>query len=76
MAEGVAVLERTPPTLNALLRGLPDGFVFAHEGGETWSPFDVLGHLIHGEETDWVQGARSRACSTSSRRCARPTCAL
>lgn len=58
ISEGVAILERTPPTLDALLRGLPDGFVHAHEGGETWSPFDVIGHLIHGEETDWIPRAR------------------
>ena len=41
-----------------MLRGLPDGWIAAHEGGETWSPFDVLGHLIHGERTDWVPRAR------------------
>jgi len=58
MAEGIAILERTPPTLDALLRGLPDGFVFGNEGSETWSPFDVIGHLIHGEETDWIPRAR------------------
>ena len=58
IAEGIAILERTPPTLDALLRGLPDGFVFGNEGGETWSPFDVIGHLIHGELTDWVPRAR------------------
>jgi DinB family protein len=58
IAEGIAILERTPPTLDALLRGLPDGFVFGNEGGETWSPFDVIGHLIHGEETDWIPRAR------------------
>ena len=44
----------TPATLDAMLRGLPDGWIQAHEGGETWSPFDVIGHLIHGEQTDWV----------------------
>jgi hypothetical protein len=58
MSEGVAILERTPATLDTLLRGLPDGFVFAHEGGESWSPFDVIGHLIHGEETDWIPRVR------------------
>jgi hypothetical protein len=56
--EGVAILTRTPATLDALLRGLPDGFVHAHEGGETWSPFDVMGHLVHGERTDWIPRAR------------------
>ena len=43
LAEAVAVLTRTPATLDALLRGLPDGWVQAHEGGDTWSAFDVLG---------------------------------
>lgn len=56
--EGVAILERTPSTLDALLRGLPDGWITANEGGETWSPFDVIGHLIHGERTDWLPRAR------------------
>jgi DinB family protein len=58
MEEGVAILARTPATLDALLRGLPDGWIGAHEGGQTWSPFDVIGHLIHGERTDWVPRAK------------------
>jgi hypothetical protein len=58
MNEAVAILARTPATLDALLRGLPEGWIAANEGGETWSPFDVVGHLIHGEETDWVPRAR------------------
>lgn len=58
MDDAVAVLARTPATLDALLRGLPDDWVTANEGAETWSPFDVLGHLIHGEKTDWVPRAR------------------
>ncbi len=56
--EAVGILARTPVTLDALLRGLPDGWIMSHEGGETWSPFDVVGHLIHGERTDWVPRAR------------------
>jgi DinB superfamily len=58
MEEAVAILARTPATLDALLRGLPDGWIVAHEGGDTWSPFDVIGHLIHGERTDWMPRAR------------------
>lgn len=58
MEEGVAILTRTPATLDALLRGLPDGWILAHEGGDTWSPFDVIGHLIHGERTDWLPRVR------------------
>jgi len=59
MEDAVAILARTPATLDALLRGLPDGWISGHEGGETWSPFDVIGHLIHGERTDWVPRART-----------------
>ena len=58
MDETVTILERTPATLDALLRGLADGWTIAHEGGDTWSPFDVIGHLIHGERTDWIPRAR------------------
>ena len=56
--EAIAILSRTPATLDALLRGLPESWITAHEGGETWSPFDVIGHLIHGEQTDWMPRAR------------------
>jgi DinB superfamily len=58
MDEAVAILQRTPAVLDALLRGLPDGWIAAHEGGETWSPFDIVGHLIHGDRTDWIGRAR------------------
>jgi hypothetical protein len=58
LAEAVAILSRTPATLDALLRGLPAGWIAAHEGADTWSPFDVIGHLIHGERTDWMPRAR------------------
>jgi hypothetical protein len=52
--DAIALLTRTPATLDALLRGLPDWWTAANEGPDTWSPFDVIGHLIHGEETDWI----------------------
>jgi len=58
MTEGVAILARTPGTLDAMLRGLPEGWIAANEGDNTWSPFDVVGHLIHGERTDWMPRAR------------------
>jgi len=51
---GVAVLERTPRVLDVLLLGLPDEWTRANEGPDTWSPFDVVGHLIDGELTDWM----------------------
>ena len=58
LAEGTAILSRTPDALDAMLRGLPDGWIIAHEGGATWSPYDVVGHLIHGEQTDWMPRAK------------------
>lgn len=52
------VLGRTPATLSALLNGLADPWVRGTEGPETFSPFDVVGHLVDGEETDWIPRAR------------------
>ena len=52
------ILGRTPATLNALLRHIPDEWAVSDEGPDSWSPFDVVGHLIHGEETDWIPRAR------------------
>ena len=52
------ILRRTPATLNSLLRDLPKEWILSIEGPESWSPFDVMGHLIHGEETDWIPRAR------------------
>lgn len=52
--EAVPVLRRTPQVLNALLRDLPEPWITADEGPATWTPFDVIGHLIHGERTDWI----------------------
>jgi len=59
LAEAIGILARTPATLDALLRGLPDPWITAHEGGDTWSPFDIVGHLIHGERTDWLPRAKT-----------------
>ena len=56
--DAVALLERTPASLTALLAGLPDRWIRATEGDGTWSPYDVIGHLIHGERTDWIPRAR------------------
>ena len=53
-AEAVSILSRTPGVLRALLEGLPEPWLEADEGEGTFSPRDVLGHLIHGEKTDWV----------------------
>ena len=53
-----ALLARTPAVLDALLRDLPDAWTLGNEGENTWSAFDVVGHLIHGERTDWIPRAK------------------
>src|SRR5947208_6412557 len=58
LKDAEAVLERTPASLYALLSGLPETWIRATEGEGTWSPYDVIGHLIHGERTDWIPRAR------------------
>jgi hypothetical protein len=56
--EATAVLSCTPETLKAMLKGLPQNWTGNNEGAETWSPYDVVGHLIHGERADWITRAR------------------
>jgi hypothetical protein len=58
LQDAIARLERTPRVLEALLGGLPPEWAAANEGGDSWSPFDVVGHFIHGEKTDWIPRAR------------------
>jgi len=65
---GVAVLERTPASLRALLADLPPEWTGATEGPETWSPYDIVGHLIHGERTDWISRARIILAQGATRR--------
>lgn len=54
----LALLQRTPPTLAALLDGLPDFWTGSNEGPETFSPYEVIGHLLHGERSDWMARVR------------------
>lgn len=68
LTEAIAVLERTPATLRALLGGLPDSWTTANEGPDTFSPFDNVGHLIHGERTDWIPRARLILAQGTNRR--------
>lgn len=58
LANGIAVLERTPRVVRAMLSGLPAAWVEATEGPDTWSPYVVVGHLIHGERADWIPRAQ------------------
>lgn len=55
---GRVVLARTPGVLDTLLHDLPAPWIEQREGPDTWSPFDVVGHLIHGERADWIPRVR------------------
>ncbi len=54
LERSIEILERTPATLKNMLQGLSDGWTSVNEGGESWSVFDIIGHLVHGEKTDWI----------------------
>src|SRR5688572_31232078 len=58
LGEGLQMLERTPAVLEAWFHSLDDAWLDANEGADTFSPRDVLGHLIHGERTDWMPRIR------------------
>ena len=65
---GTAILERTPGTLRSMLEGLPAEWTDATEGPETWSPYVIVGHLIHGERTDWIPRAQIILAQGNERR--------
>jgi hypothetical protein len=56
--EAIATLSRTPAALKGMLSGLSRNWVENNEGPETWSPYEVIGHLVHGERTNWIQRAK------------------
>jgi hypothetical protein len=58
LQDSIALLTRTPAALNALLRDLPEEWTHRNEGESTWSAFDVVGHLIYCERTDWMPRAK------------------
>src|SRR5215203_4863473 len=58
LEESISVLHRTPAVLDALLRGLDGSWIYVTEGRGTWSPYDVLGHLIYADRTDWMTRLR------------------
>jgi hypothetical protein len=59
LPQTISLLTRTPAALNALLRDLPEALTLRNEGQDTWSAFEIVGHLIHGERTDWMPRART-----------------
>lgn len=68
LPNALAVLERTPQVLRAQLSGLAPEWTDATEGGESWSPYVIVGHLIHGERTDWIPRAQLILAQGTNRR--------
>lgn len=58
LEKSIAVLQRTPHVLRSMLSGLPGDWIHSNYGPDTFSPYDVVGHLIHGDEGDWMERAR------------------
>lgn len=58
LQKAIPILERTPAVVSLLLKDLDDEWVYANEGADTWSPYDIIGHYIHGEKTDWMPRLR------------------
>jgi hypothetical protein len=54
LTKSIEILERTPEVIADMLQGLSEEWIYQNEGGDTWSPYDIVGHLIHGEKTDWI----------------------
>lgn len=54
LTEAIEILEKTPSVLQSFLKNLSEDWLFNNEGEESWSPYDILGHLIHGDKTDWI----------------------
>ena len=68
LSSGMAVLQRTPWTLRTMLTSLPAAWTAGNEGPDTWSPYDIVGHLIHGERTDWIPRAEIILAQGTNRR--------
>jgi len=54
LTNSIEILQRTPAVITSMLQGLSEEWIRHNEGGDTWSPYDIVGHLIHGERTDWI----------------------
>jgi hypothetical protein len=68
LEQGQAILERTPGTLRAMLAGLSPEWIDANEGPDTWSPYVIVGHLLHGDRADWIPRAQLIVARGANRR--------
>ena len=58
LKKSLEILERTPIVIESYLSDLSEEWIYTNEGEGTWSPYDIIGHLIHGEKTDWIERAK------------------
>jgi hypothetical protein len=58
ISKSIEILQQTPDTLTKMLSGLSEDWLHQNEGQYTWSPYDIIGHLVHGEKTDWIVRAK------------------
>ena len=68
LTKAISILERTPAILHAYLDGLSTDWTHQNEGGDTWSAYDVVGHFIHGEITDWIPRTKIILANNSDKR--------
>jgi hypothetical protein len=68
LSKSIEILERTPEVLFQLLQNLHSDWTYGNEGADTWSAYDVIGHLIHGDKTDWINRAEMILSGKSERR--------
>jgi hypothetical protein len=68
LGQGIEVLSRTPSVLRSMLDGLDASWTDSTEGPDTWSPYVIVGHLIHGERTDWIPRAQIILAQGSNRK--------
>jgi hypothetical protein len=68
LSEAIPILEKTPTVIRVMLEGLNDKWIYSDEGEGTWSPFDIVGHFIHGEKTDWIPRMQIILSNNSSKR--------
>lgn len=66
--KAIEILLRTPQTLETLLNGISEEWLVNNEGENTWSPYEIVGHLIHGEKTDWVPRAKIILSNTQNKK--------
>ncbi|MDG2450989.1 MAG: DinB family protein [Saprospiraceae bacterium] len=67
LKKSIEILQRTPIVIESLLSGLSDDWLKNNEGENTWSPYEILGHLIHGEKTDWITRSKIIISNSSNK---------